>query len=87
MPRADGHGDMLLKLAHTYNAGDTETKEFANADTGYAGLVVYDDGTFVTTGYGTFSPADDPEHGGDTYIISKRFTVTDLAAVAKTYRG
>ena len=84
---ADGHGDMLLKLAHTYNAGDTETKEFANADTGYAGLVAYDDGTFVTTGYGTFSPADDPEYGGDTYIISKRFTVTDLAAVAKTYRG
>ena len=79
---ADGHGDMLVKMAHTYNAGDTEIQEFANADTGYAGLVVYDDGTFVTAAYGVFSPADDPERGGDTYIMSKRFTVTDLFDLA-----
>ena len=79
---ADGKGDMLVKLANTYNSGVSEITEFCNADTGYAGLVVYPDGTFVTTGYGYFSPADDPEHGGQSYIISKQFKVQDLASLA-----
>lgn len=79
---ADGKGDMLVKLANTYNSGVSEITEFCNADTGYAGLVVYPDGTFVTTGYGYFSPADDPDHGGQSYIISKQFTVRDLASLA-----
>lgn len=79
---ADGKGDMLVKLANTYNSGVSEITEFCNADTGYAGLVVYPDGTFVTTGYGYFSPADDPDHGGQSYIISKQFKVQDLASLA-----
>ena len=40
---------MLVKLAHTYGTDGTEITEYANADTGYAGLVVYPVGTFVTT--------------------------------------
>ena len=79
---ADGKGDMLVKLAHTYGTDGTEITEYANADTGYAGLVVYPDGTFVTTSYGYFSPASDEEHGGQSYIISKQFKVKDLAAMA-----
>lgn len=79
---ADGKGDMLVKLANTYGKEGEEITEFCNADTGYAGLVVYPDGTFVTTGYGYFSPADDPDHGGQSYIISKQFKVQDLASLA-----
>lgn len=79
---ADGKGDMLVKLANTYSSGVSEITEFCNADTGYAGLVVYPDGTFVTTGYGYFSPANDPDHGGQSYIISKQFKVQDLASLA-----
>lgn len=79
---ADGKGDMLVKLANTYGKEGEEITEFCNADTGYAGLVVYPDGTFVTTGYGYFSPADDPDHGGQSYIISKQFKVRDLASLA-----
>lgn len=81
---AEGKGDLVVKLAHTYNAGDTVIPEngYANADTGYAGLITFDSGLVVTTSYGTFSPADDATHGGDTYIVAKRFTVTDLASLA-----
>ena len=79
---ADGKGDMLVKLANTYGEFGEEISEFCNDDTGYAGLVVYPDGTFVTTGYGYFSPASDEEHGGQSYIISKQFKVKDLAAMA-----
>lgn len=76
----EGCGDMLVKLAHTYGTSGTEITEFANADTGYAGVVIYEDGTVVTTSYGTFSPAGS-EHGGQTYIIAKQFKIADLAAV------
>ena len=76
----EGCGDMLVKLAHTYGTTGTEITEFANADTGYAGVVIYEDGTVVTTSYGTFSPAGS-EHGGQTYIIAKQFKIADLAAV------
>ena len=76
----EGCGDMLVKLAHTYGTTGTEITEFGNADTGYAGVVIYEDGTVVTTSYGTFSPAGS-EHGGQTYIIAKQFKIADLAAV------
>lgn len=78
----DGCGDMLVKLAHTYGTSGTEITEFANADTGYAGLVVLADGTVVTTSYGTFSPSNDPELGDKTYVMTKRFKVNDLASYA-----
>ena len=77
---ADGKGDMLVKLAHTYGTSGTEITEFANADTGYAGLVVLADGTVVTTSYGTFSPVGS-ELGGKTYVMTKQFKIADLAAV------
>lgn len=70
-------GDAVVKLAHTYGDSDAAGTE-ANADTGYAGLVIYPDGLVVTCSYGTFSPADDPTHGGDTYIVAKRFTLREL---------
>lgn len=80
---ADATGDLFVKLAHTYGGNDTiGDADRANADTGYAGLVIYDDGLIVTTSYGTFSPADDPERGGDTYIIAKRLTISDVASLA-----
>lgn len=78
---ADGKGDMLVKLAHTYGTDGTEITEYANADTGYAGLVVLADGTFVTTSYGTFSPVGS-ELGGKTYVMTKQFKIADLAAMA-----
>lgn len=78
---ADGKGDMLVKLAHTYSTDGTEITEYANADTGYAGLVVLADGTVVTTSYGTFSPVDS-ELGGKTYVMTKQFKIADLAAMA-----
>ena len=77
----EGCGDMLVKLAHTYGTSGTEITEFANADTGYAGLVVLADGTVVTTSYGTFSPVGS-ELGGKTYVMTKRFKVNDLASYA-----
>ena len=76
----EGCGDMLVKLAHTYGTTGTEITEFANADTGYAGLVVLADGTVVTTSYGTFSPVGS-ELGGKTYVMTKQFKIADLAAV------
>ena len=79
---ADGCGDMLVKLANTYDVGTSEITEFCNADTGYAGLVVLADGTVVTTSYGTFSPSNDPELGDKTYVMTKRFKVNDLASYA-----
>lgn len=81
---AEGKGDLVVKLAHTYSSGETSIPEdaHANSDTGYAGLVAFDDGLFVTTSYGPFSPADDAAHGGDTYIVAKRFTVSDIASLA-----
>ncbi len=78
---ADGKGDMLVKLAHTYGTSGTEITEFANADTGYAGLVVLADGTVVTTSYGTFSPVGS-ELGGKTYVMTKQFKIADLASLA-----
>lgn len=79
---AEGKGDMVVRLAYTYDDKDAIAENgHADDDTGYAGLVVYPDGLVVTTSYGTFSPANDPERGGDSYIIAKRFTVKDLAAV------
>ena len=78
----EGCGDMLVKLANTYDVGTSEITEFCNADTGYAGLVVLADGTVVTTSYGTFSPSNDPELGDKTYVMTKRFKVNDLASYA-----
>lgn len=71
-----GKGDMLVKMAHTYQSENVELT--ADSDTGYAGVVVYPDGLFVMTSYGTFSP---PSVSDDTYIIAKRFTVADLISV------
>lgn len=77
----DGHGDMLVKLAHTYGVDGEEIALSANADTGYAGLTVMADGTVVAISYGTFSPASDEDLGGKTYVMAKRFKVNDLATV------
>ena len=77
----DGHGDMLVKLAHTYGVDGEEIALSANADTGYAGLTVMADGTVVAISYGTFSPMSDEDLGGKTYVMAKRFKVNDLATV------
>ncbi len=69
-------GQYRVKLAHTYNAGQTEPCDNANGDTGYAGLVVLKDGTVITSSYGKFDA-----ESGKTYIVSKRINMDDLDAL------
>ena len=71
-------GDVVVKMAHTYLDKQTAPETSANADTGYAGFTIDEDGMVVMSSYGRFSPDNDIRLGGNTYIITKRFTVTDL---------
>lgn len=73
----NAHGDFVIKLAHTYMSSQAAPDEKADSDTGYAGLVIYDDGLVVTTSYGKFSP---PSVSDNTYIITKRFKLSDIEA-------
>ncbi len=76
-------GQYRLKLAHTYLKYQTEKEYAANADTGYCGNVVLDDGTIVTTNYGRF---DTNKRNSDftlkTYIASKRINLKDIDELA-----
>ena len=83
-------GQYRIKLAHTYLEGQTQPQITANADTGYCGNVVLDDGTIVTSSYGKFDPnktyLDDAENTVmKTSIISKRIdlSLTDRLAGSK----
>ena len=82
-------GQYRIKLAHTYLKGQTEPQYSANADTGYCGNVVLDDGTIVTSTYGIFDNTDivistrDNKREGRTYIASKRIRLEDTDELVK----
>lgn len=75
-------GQYRIKLAHTYLDKQTEPALCANADTGYCGNVVLDDGTIVTSTYGQFG-----ERKSDgkykTYVASKRLKLSDVEKLIK----
>ncbi|MFI3229052.1 MAG: sialidase family protein [Bacillota bacterium] len=73
----DGHGDFLIKNAHTYLRGQTASTTMANSDTGYAGLAIDKTGMVISTSYGVFDASRK-----DTYVICKRFRLQDVVAVS-----
>ena len=73
-----GKGDFMIKLAHTYDGNQKTPETYAAIDTGYSGLTIDENGLIVVSSYGKFSPKRDKKLGGQTYIITKRFTVADL---------
>lgn len=75
-------GQYRIKIAHTYLDSQTEPAKKANADTGYCGNVVLNDGTIVTSSYGQFG--EKKEDGKyKTYIISKRINLDDTDELVK----
>lgn len=72
-------GQYRIKLAHIYLDGQKKPSAYAGSDTGYCGNVVLEDGTFVITGYGKFSPSEKTDDGKTlkTYITSKRINLKD----------
>ncbi len=80
-------GQYRIKLAHIYKEGQTSPKYYAEADTGYCGNVVLNDGTIVTSTYGKFSPDEKTADGSvmKTYICSKRINLTDTDALIEMF--
>ncbi len=77
-------GQYRIKLAHTYIDGQTVPQYSANADTGYCGNVVLDNGIIVTSTYGKFSPDEKATDGGlKTYIVSKRIDLNKTDELIK----
>ena len=75
-------GQYRIKLAHTYLEAQEAPELAANADTGYCGNVVFDDGTIVTTTYGTFGQKkSDGKY--QTYVVSKRLKLEDIDKLIK----
>lgn len=72
-------GQYRIKLAHIYKSGQRKPTYRAEADTGYCGNVVLDDGTIVTSTYGRFKP----HNKGKTYIASKRINLKDTDELVK----
>lgn len=72
-------GDYRIKLAHIYDNGQRVPEYCANADTGYCGNVVLDDGTVVTSSYGKYDPDEKTSDGKSlkTFICSKRINLKD----------
>lgn len=80
-------GQYRIKIAHTYLDHQKEPSIVANADTGYCGNVVLNDGTIVTSSYGIFSPeekesgkynTDKGKQKRKTFIVSKRIKLLDV---------
>lgn len=72
-------GQYRIKLAHIYDNSQTKPEYYANADTGYCGNVVLEDGTIVTCSYGKYK-ADEKTANGKEYrtsIHSKRVNLID----------
>ncbi len=85
-------GQYRIKIAHTYLPKQTAPSIVANADTGYCGNVVLDDGTIVTSSYGIFSPeekdsgtysTDKGKQKRKTFIASKRIKLDDVEKLLK----
>ncbi len=70
-------GQYRIKLAHTYLKGQNQVELSANADTGYCGNVVLNDGTIVTSTYGSFGERN-ANGAYKTYVISKRIRLNDI---------
>ncbi len=70
-------GQYRIKLAHTYLKHQKEPSLSANADTGYCGNVVFDDGMIVTSTYGCFGNKL-PDGSYQTYVASKRLKLEDV---------
>ena len=75
-------GQYRIKLAHTYLDKQTEPSLCANADTGYCGNVVLEDGTVVTSTYGQFGEKK-IDGGYKTYVVSKRIRLSDVDKLIK----
>ena len=75
---ADGKGDVLIKLAHTYKKGQKNIELEADDDTGYAGVTIDAEGNAVIISYGKFTA-----RCRDTYIIAKRFNVAEVLEILK----
>lgn len=75
-------GQYRIKLAHTYLDKQTEPGICANADTGYCGNVVLEDGTVVTSTYGNFGEKKS-DGGYKTYVVSKRIKLSDVDKLIK----
>lgn len=75
--RNGNEGQYRIKLAHTYLKHQKEPSLSANADTGYCGNVVFDDGMIVTSTYGSFGKKlSDGSY--QTYVASKRLKLEDV---------
>lgn len=78
-------GQYRIKLAHTYLKPDAKPSLAANADTGYCGNAVLDDGRVFTSTYGTFGEIC---KGGDgtklkTYIVGKTLDIALVDELSK----
>ncbi len=85
-------GQYRIKITHTYLDHQYAPSLSANADTGYCGNVVLNDGTIVTSSYGIFSPEEkengkyDTDKGKQrrkTFIVSKRIKLSDVEKLIK----
>jgi len=81
--KSGAEGQYRIKLAHIYDKSQKQPEYYANADTGYCGNVVLDNGIIVTSTYGKFSPDKKINLGTDyrTYICSKRINLADTDAL------
>ena len=75
--RNGNEGQYRIKLAHTYHKHQKAPSLSANADTGYCGNVVFDDGMIVTSTYGSFGKKL-PDGNYQTYVASKRLKLEDV---------
>lgn len=75
--RNGNEGQYRIKLAHTYLKHQKAPSLSANADTGYCGNVVFDDGVIVTSTYGSFGKKL-PNGSYQTYVASKRLKLEDV---------
>ncbi len=75
-------GQYRIKLAHTYLDNQTEPSICANADTGYCGNVVFEDGMIVTSTYGKFGEKNS-DGSYKTYVVSKRVKLSDTDKLIK----
>lgn len=84
-PASPWRGDFVLWVGTWSDALESREGEFRvrladnlnEWDSGYAGLELLADGTFVATTYGHF------DAGAPAYVISVRFTLAELDALAR----
>ncbi len=90
--KTGNEGQYRIKIAHTYLDHQSKPSLSANADTGYCGNVVLEDGSIVTSSYGIFSPEEKEEGKYDTdkgkqkrktFIVSKRINLQDVEKLIK----